>query len=79
MLVLMEVNLSVIFKVVAIKDKYGRHITGSDKEAKQVTDYVVFERHITNRYGTWRVCGKLHPLPRKKDTGKQLARNVPAV
>ncbi|XP_022799430.1 probable 39S ribosomal protein L45, mitochondrial [Stylophora pistillata] len=67
-------------QVMAVKDKYGRHITGSDKQVKQVIDYVVFERPLTStNYGTWRVCGKLHALPAKEDTGKQLAKNVPAV
>lgn len=72
--------VSVVYlKVMAIKDKHGRHITGSDKEIKEVVDYVVFERHLTNKYGMWKVCGKLHPLPQRTNTGKQLARTVPSV
>ena len=70
---------TVFLKVMAIKDKHGRHITGSDKEIKEVVDYVVFERHLTNNYGVWKVCGKLHPLPQKTNAGKQLARTVPSV
>lgn len=66
-------------QVMAIKDKHGRHITGSDKEIKEVVDYVVFEHHLTNKYGVWKVCGKLHPLPQRTNTGKQLARTVPSV
>ena len=45
----------------ALKDQYGRHLKGSDKKVKQVKDYVVFERHIVNKYGRWRVCGKVFP------------------
>ena len=67
----------------AIKDKHGRHIKGSDKEVREVVDYVVFERHLTNKYGKWRVCGKLFPqLPRKQDTMQpQLSagKDVPSV
>lgn len=70
---------TVYLKVMAIKDKHGRHITGSDKEVKEVVDYVVFERHLTSKYGVWKVCGKLHPLPQRTNTGKQLARTVPSV
>lgn len=70
-------------KVMAIKDKHGRHIKGSDKEVREVVDYVVFERHLTNKYGKWRVCGKLFPqLPRKQNTMQpQLSagKDVPSV
>ena len=44
-----------------MKDQYGRHIKGSDKKVKKVKDYVVFERHIVNKYGRWKVCGKVFP------------------
>ena len=50
------------FQVMAVKDRYGRHLKGSDKIVKQVKDYVVFERHIVNKYGRWKVCGKVFPL-----------------
>lgn len=64
----------------AVKDRYGRHISGSDKLPKQVIDYVVFERPLTStKYGTWKVCGKLHAFPAEVDTGKHLIKNVPAV
>ncbi|CAH3172982.1 unnamed protein product [Porites lobata] len=70
-------------QVMAIKDKHGRHIKGSDKEVREVVDYVVFERHLTNKYGKWRVCGKLFPqLPRKQNTMQpQLSagKDVPSV
>ena len=69
----------VYLKVMAIKDKHGRHITGSDKEVKEVVEYVVFERHLTNKYGVWKVCGKLHVLPQRTNTSTQLARSVPSV
>ncbi|KAJ7365669.1 39S ribosomal protein L45, mitochondrial [Desmophyllum pertusum] len=68
-------------QVMAIKDKHGRHITGSDKEAKDVVDYVVFERHLTNKHGTWRTCGKLLSQPGQKTNAvQQLAKHrVPSI
>ncbi|XP_058954845.2 large ribosomal subunit protein mL45 [Pocillopora verrucosa] len=67
-------------QVMAVKDRYGRHISGSDKLPKQVIDYVVFELPLTStKYGTWKVCGKLHAFPAEVDTGKHLVKNVPAV
>jgi len=73
-------TVSIVYmKVMAIKDKHGRHITGSDKEVKEIVDFVVFERHLTNKYGVWKVCGKLHLVPQRTNTAKQLARTAPSV
>ena len=37
---------------------------GDSKKGKKVVDYVVFERHLADPYGRWRICGKLnHPKP----------------
>lgn len=62
----MSIVVSFVFivylKVMVIKDKYGRYIIGSDKEIKEVVDYVVFERYFINNYGVWKVCGKLYLL-----------------
>ncbi|XP_068749732.1 large ribosomal subunit protein mL45-like isoform X1 [Montipora capricornis] len=69
-------------QVFAIKDKHGRHVKGSDKQVKEVVDYVVFERHLTNKYGKWRVCGKLFPQPLRQKPSSELqltGKNVPAV
>lgn len=70
-------------QVFAIKDKYGRHVQGSDKQVKEVVDYVVFERHLSNKYGKWRVCGKLFAAPvtqRPNTEQRQLTgKNVPSV
>ena len=66
----------------AVKDKHGRRIKGSDKEAREVIDYVVFERHLSNKYGKWRVCGKLFPrLPQRPNTlqPQLTGRDVPSV
>ena len=71
-----------LIKVFAIKDKHGRHVKGSDKQVKEVVDYVVFERHLTNKYGKWRVCGKLFPQPLRQKPSSELlltGKNAPAV
>lgn len=36
-------------------------IFGSDVVAKDVLEYVVFEKHIVNQYGIWRIHGKIIP------------------
>ena len=70
-------------KVFAIKDKHGRHVSGSDKQVKEVVDFVVFERHLTNKYGKWKVCGKLIApvVMKRRDTEQQqlTGKNVPSV
>lgn len=45
----------------AITDLHGRRVKGDMKKPKTVTDYVVFERHLTNPYGQWKVVGKISP------------------
>jgi large subunit ribosomal protein L45 len=35
---------------------YGNELTGKD-----VLEYVVFEKHLSNMYGTWRIHGKIIP------------------
>ena len=42
---------------------------GDSKKGKKVIDYVVFERHLADPYGRWRICGKLnHPKPDTSNT-----------
>lgn len=44
---------------------------GSDVVSKDVLEYVVFEKHIVNQYGTWRIHGKIIPdwMPPKEPAG----------
>lgn len=44
-----------------IYDRFGRPLLGSEIVKKDVLDYVVFEKHLSNVYGTWRVHGKIIP------------------
>lgn len=36
-------------------------LLGSETVRKDVLDYIVFEKHISNVYGTWRIHGKIIP------------------
>lgn len=52
----------------AIYDRFGRLLHGSEILAKDVLEYVVFEKHLANEYGTWRIHEKIIPdwLPPKE-------------
>ncbi|KAM9296717.1 large ribosomal subunit protein mL45 [Gastrophryne carolinensis] len=43
-----------------IYDRFGRVQYGKD-EPRDVLEYVVFERHLVNPYGAWRMHGKIVP------------------
>ena len=47
--------------MLAVYDRFGRLAFGSDKIAKDVLEYVVFEKHLTNLYGSWRMHEKVEP------------------
>jgi len=48
-------------QVLAVYDRFGRLMHGSEIIAKDVLEYVVFEKHLANEYGTWRIHGKIIP------------------
>lgn len=48
-------------QTLAIYDRFGRLMYGQEDVPKDVLEYVVFERHLTNPYGTWRMHGKIVP------------------
>lgn len=50
-----------MLQVLAIYDRFGRLAYGSEKLAKDCLEYVVFEKHIADEYGCWRVHGKILP------------------
>uniref|UniRef100_A0A0N5A9J9 26S proteasome complex subunit dss-1 n=1 Tax=Syphacia muris TaxID=451379 RepID=A0A0N5A9J9_9BILA len=52
----------------AIFDRFGHLVLGSEKETRPVLEYVVFENHIANLDGLWRLHDKLYP---KWTHGKQ--------
>lgn len=47
---------------------------GSEIIAKDVLEYVVFEKHLSNEYGVWRLHGKIIPdwLPPREPSAKTL-------
>jgi len=53
---------------------------GSDVIAKDVLEYVVFEKHIVNQYGIWRIHGKIIPdwMPPKEPAAITNILNVEA-
>ncbi|KAK4885086.1 hypothetical protein RN001_001357 [Aquatica leii] len=48
-------------QVLAVYDRFGRLLQGSEIIAKDVLEYVVFEKHIANEYGIWRIHDKIIP------------------
>ncbi|XP_046570350.1 probable 39S ribosomal protein L45, mitochondrial [Haliotis rubra] len=48
-------------QILAIYDRFGRLMYGSETIPKDCLEYVVFEKHIANVYGQWRVHGKIIP------------------
>eukprot|EP00095_Tigriopus_kingsejongensis_P006373 maker-scaffold42_size484952-snap-gene-3.27 protein:Tk06373 transcript:maker-scaffold42_size484952-snap-gene-3.27-mRNA-1 annotation:"probable 39s ribosomal protein mitochondrial precursor" len=48
-------------QILAVYDRFGRLISGSPTVAKDVLEYVVFEKHVANTYGKWRIHGKIIP------------------
>lgn len=48
-------------QILAIYDRFGRLMHGSEILAKDVLEYVVFEKHLANEYGVWRLHDKIIP------------------
>lgn len=48
-------------QTLAIYDRFGRLMHGSESLSKDVLEYVVFEKHLANEYGTWRLHAKIIP------------------
>lgn len=48
-------------QILAVYDRFGRLIHGSPVVAKDVLEYVVFEKHLSSIYGTWRMHTKIIP------------------
>jgi len=68
----------------AIYDRFGRLIHGSEDVVKDVLEYCVFEKHLSNVYGVWRLHTKIIPdwLPPSEDGGRltfKVEKDKPAV
>jgi large subunit ribosomal protein L45 len=48
-------------QTLAIYDRFGRLMHGSEIVPKDVIEYVVFEKHLSNEYGKWRLHDKIIP------------------
>jgi len=48
-------------QTLAVYDRFGRLMHGSEVIAKDVLEYVVFEKHLSNLYGMWRIHEKVIP------------------
>lgn len=65
-------------QTLAIYDRFGRLMHGSEILAKDVLEYVVFEKHLANEYGTWRLHGKIIPdwLPSRQPSVRTFVQEV---
>lgn len=48
-------------QTLAIYDRFGRLMYGQEDVPRDVLEYVVFEKHLVNPYGSWRMHGKIVP------------------
>uniref|UniRef100_A0A3Q0S4Y1 Large ribosomal subunit protein mL45 n=1 Tax=Amphilophus citrinellus TaxID=61819 RepID=A0A3Q0S4Y1_AMPCI len=48
-------------QTLAVYDRFGRLMLGSEEQPKDVLEYLVIERHLINPYGQWRLHGKIVP------------------
>ncbi|XP_004707484.1 39S ribosomal protein L45, mitochondrial [Echinops telfairi] len=48
-------------QTLAIYDRFGRLMYGQEDVPKDVLEYVVFEKHLMNPYGNWRMHAKIVP------------------
>lgn len=51
--------LLLLLQTMAIYDRFGRLCYGSPTLAKDVLEYVVFEKHLADEYGIWRLHSKI--------------------
>lgn len=72
--------LLLVLQTLAIYDRFGRLMLGSEEQPKDVLEYVVIERHLVNPYGRWRLHGKIVPswAPAKDPVIKVTRYSAPA-
>lgn len=53
-------------------DRFGRLQHGSEVVARDVLEYVVFEKHVASTYGVWRIHDKIIPewMPPRQPTNR---------
>ena len=64
-------NLVFEFQVLAVYDRFGRLIQGHPHVAKDVLEWVTFEKHVADSEGKWRLHDKIIPdwLQKSRDPG----------
>lgn len=50
-----------LFQSLCIYDRFGQLEYGDENLSKDVLEYVVFEKHISDQYGKWRLHHKIIP------------------
>ena len=50
-----------LLQILAVYDRFGRLIHGHPSVAKDVLEYVIFEKHLASLYGKWRLHAKIVP------------------
>ena len=48
-------------QTLALYDRFGRLMFGGEELIKNCLEYIVFERHLSDEYGMWRIHGKIIP------------------
>ncbi|KAF7413572.1 hypothetical protein HZH68_002061 [Vespula germanica] len=48
-------------QILTIYDRFGRLLKGSEILKKDVLEYIVYENHLANQYGKWRLHAKIIP------------------
>nr|CAG4647392.1 EOG090X0DDP [Megafenestra aurita]SVE92647.1 EOG090X0DDP [Megafenestra aurita] len=68
-------------QTLAVYDRFGRLIYGSEVVAKDVLEYVVFEKHLANQYGLWRIHEKIIPdwMPQREPGIKTFVQEEPEI
>eukprot|EP00088_Acartia_fossae_P023571 TRINITY_DN2456_c0_g1_i1.p1 TRINITY_DN2456_c0_g1~~TRINITY_DN2456_c0_g1_i1.p1 ORF type:complete len:364 (-),score=98.19 TRINITY_DN2456_c0_g1_i1:121-1212(-) len=68
-------------QTLAVYDRFGRLIHGNENVVKDVLEYCVFEKHLSNLYGIWRLHGKIIPdwKPRNENFGRLTYRLQPEI
>lgn len=66
-------------QTLAVYDRFGFLMFGNENVVKDVLEYVVFEKHISNTYGQWRIHSKIIPewMPPRQPINKTYVKPPP--
>lgn len=68
-----------LLQILAVYDRFGRLMHGSEILKKDVLEYIVFEKHLAYEYGTWRIHAKIIPpwMPPRDSVSRTYAQPPP--